>query len=633
MESVSIPNDIARFHEIGILDALLKDRTTGNNIIWGTASYEQFDKLSEITPEEVTGEYAGCIRRRAQKDKDEKTALTRVHAEVFTPAWIVKFMVDAADEAWREGRRKKSLSDGWQSYVSSNRLEITCGEAPYLVNRYDAADGSVTPIAERAGILSRKLAFVNENAKTRATWVKWAKTALKSIYGYEYQGDNLLIARINVLCTMEDYLKEAGYEGFAAEEYEDLANIISWNLWQMDGLTKCVPFGKSIKDAPMPSLFDAFEEPKEEVYSDCLIYDWEKDESIKFSSIRRDSDMKFDYIIGNPPYQEETEGTSDKPIYDKFMDEAFEVSDRVELITPARFLFNAGKTPERWNKERLSDRHFKVLEYWQKSQEVFPNNDIKGGVAITYRDTNSVIGPIGAFTSYDELNSILHKVLPFVQETSLDDLIVQQNKWNLEVLYKDYPECKAQIGSSGRERRLTTSIFTTVDVFRDKKKDGDATILGLINNKRTYRYIEPKYLDMRHDNFEKFKVIVPKSNGTGAIGEVLSTPLIGAPLIGAPLIGFTQSFIAFGAYDNEDEAEALLKYIKTKFARTMLGTLKITQDNNKGTWINVPLQDFSSSSDIDWSQSVAELDEQLYKKYGLSPEEIEFIETHVKEMD
>lgn len=337
---------------------------------------------------------------------------------------------------------------------------------------------------------------------------------------------------------------------------------------------------------------------------------------------------KFFGVIGNPPYQEETEGTSDKPIYDKFMNGAFEISERVELVTPARFLFNAGKTPEKWNKERLNDPHFKVLQYWQASQEIFPSNDIKGGIAVTYRDSKKEFGAIKTFTSFEELNSILKKVQPFITNTSLDDWIVPQNKWNLEALYKDYPECKTQIGSGGRERRLTTSIFTTVDVFHSDKHDGDATILGLVNNNRTYKFISPKYLDLSHANFEKFKVIIPKSNGTGAIGEALSTPLIGTPLI-----GYTQSFIAFGSFDNECEATALLKYIKTKFARTMLGTLKITQDNNKGTWINVPLQDFTSSSDIDWSQSVAEIDVQLYKKYGLSDDEIEFIETHVKEMD
>ena len=127
-------------------------------------------------------------------------------------------------------------------------------------------------------------------------------------------------------------------------------------------------------------------------------------------------------------------------------------------------------------------------------------------------------------------------------------------------------------------------------------------------------------------------MILPKSNGSGAIGEVLSTPLIGEPLIGEPLIGYTQSFISIGALDTKNEAEALLKYVKSKFMRTMLGVLKVTQDNNKSVWKYVPLQDFTAHSDIDWSKSVAEIDRQLYRKYDLTADEIEFIETHVKEM-
>ena len=130
------------------------------------------------------------------------------------------------------------------------------------------------------------------------------------------------------------------------------------------------------------------------------------------------------------------------------------------------------------------------------------------------------------------------------------------------------------------------------------------------------------------ENFEKYKIIIPKANGTGAIGEVLSTPLIGEPLI-----GYTETFIAIGSFFSKAEAMACLKYIKSKFARTLLGILKVTQDNTKETWRKVPLQDFTSQSDIDWSQSVADIDRQLYAKYKLSQEEIDFIDEKVRAMD
>lgn len=159
--------------------------------------------------------------------------------------------------------------------------------------------------------------------------------------------------------------------------------------------------------------------------------------------------------------------------------------------------------------------------------------------------------------------------------------------------------------------------------------DGDdyIRIFGRGRSGRTYKFISARYI-AQHPNLDKWKVIVPKANGSGALGEVLSTPLIGQPLI-----GHTQSFMSIGSFDSEAEAKALLKYVKSKFARTMLGILKITQDNPASKWKYVPLQDFTSDSDIDWSQSVADIDRQLYVKYGLGDDEIEFIESHVKEMD
>ncbi|MEG1718645.1 MAG: DEAD/DEAH box helicase, partial [Bacteroidales bacterium] len=136
-----------------------------------------------------------------------------------------------------------------------------------------------------------------------------------------------------------------------------------------------------------------------------------------------------------------------------------------------------------------------------------------------------------------------------------------------------------------------------------------------------------KYIES-HQNLLKYKVFVPKSNGSGAIGEVLSTPLIGEPLIGS-----TQSFISIGAFDNKQEASAMLKYIKSRFSRVMLGVLKVTQDNSKNVWRYVPLQDFTAQSDIDWSKSITEIDKQLYAKYGLSEDEITFIESMIKPME
>lgn len=356
--------------------------------------------------------------------------------------------------------------------------------------------------------------------------------------------------------------------------------------------------------------------------------------------------MKFDYCIGNPAYNLMSENTSDKPIYNDFMDESYKIAKKVELITPARFLFRAGKTPAKWNEKMLNDEHFKVLEYEPNSKNIFPDLTvpIKGGIAITYHDEKQNFGSIGTFTVHKELNAIANKVKRHNDFETLDDSIILQNRWNLENLYEEHPEllvpytnAKGEkvlpIGSGGKERRLTTSIFSlnkfcTTNVFNDEETENSYKILGLINNSRFYKYTNKKYIDQAQDNLNKWKVILPKSNGTGILGETLSTPIVGEPSL-----GFTQSFISIGSFDNKRDAEALLKYIKTKFTRALLAVLKVTQDNNKGTWKCVPTQNFTDNSDIDWSKSIHDIDQQLYRKYGLSEQEIEFIESHVKEMD
>ena len=331
--------------------------------------------------------------------------------------------------------------------------------------------------------------------------------------------------------------------------------------------------------------------------------------------------MKFDVVIGNPPYQEETKDTSDKPIYNYFMSEAYKFADKVCFITPARFLFNAGKTPKKWNSKMLNDEHLKVAYYEQDSSNVFPNTDIKGGVAITYRDAQKNFGKIGTFTHFEELNSILRKVVNNSFE-SIEPIV------GVQLDYKFKKEFNiSQVG-------LKTNVFNKQKhLFTDSRvSDTQIAILGLNGRSRIYKYIEEEYFILPQ-NHQKWKVYLPTSNGSGAIGEVLSTPLIGEPLIGEPLIGHTETFIGIGEFDNQEEAENLLKYIKTKFARTMLGTLKITQHNLASTWKNVPLQNFTNNSDIDWSQSIAQIDRQLYNKYGLNEKEIAFIEEKVREMD
>jgi hypothetical protein len=346
----------------------------------------------------------------------------------------------------------------------------------------------------------------------------------------------------------------------------------------------------------------------------------------------KDKNMKFTAVVGNPPYQENIEGRGDQPpVYNLFLDAAYQISDLVCMIHPARFLFNAGATPKKWNNRMLNDDYLQVLFYEQDSAKLFPNTDIKGGVVITLRDKNNKTGGLGGeFLHFDELKTILSKIKPTMSK-SIGDIMESNTSYKYsESIYKENPYLRKRV-SGGSVRYLSSSVF---DNFKEimhtqKPKDGQAyaEIYGRQNSIRAKKFMKEKYL-MPPINYRKYKVLVPASNGSGAIGEVLSTPLVGAPLI-----GHTETFISIGAFDNKAEAEAALKYLKTKFVRTMLGTLKITQSNkSKDVWSNVPLQDFTKKSDIDWSKSISDIDKQLYKKYGLDKKEIEFIETHVKEM-
>lgn len=349
----------------------------------------------------------------------------------------------------------------------------------------------------------------------------------------------------------------------------------------------------------------------------------------RFWKINNDENMKIDAIIGNPPYQVTSENTSDAPVYHLFIDLASLLAQRVSLLTPARYLFNAGKTPKDWNTKILNDEHFKVVDYWANSTDVFPTVDIKGGVAVMYRDSKLNFGKIGTFTAYKKLNIIANKVCKISENGLFAKLIYAPESYRLsDKLHEDYPWAKERL-SMGHPYDITTNIFEKLpEIFKEtyQIKEEEVRFYGRYKNERCYRWIKREYVDS-HPNLDKYKVIVPKSNGSGAIGEVLSSPLIGEPLIGV-----TQTFLTIGAFDTRTEAEACLKYVKTKFVRTMLGLLKATQHNPKDTWRLVPLQDFTAASDIDWTLSVAEIDQQLYHKYGLEAEEIAFIEEKVRAM-
>lgn len=296
------------------LKALLKDKTTKKNIIFATPVYSSkgnpIKETDQMTEEILKGFAQYEIQPRVLKNKEQQQERTRAKAEVFTPSWICNKMNNHCDEEWfgrkdvfnveqKQGWKintekvKFDAEDGWKKYVDSKRLEITCGEAPYIVSRYDAATGERIDIKQRIGILDRKLRVVNENIDNETEWFKWVLRAYQSVYGYEFQGDSLLIARINLLITFVDYMQDRWDRVPTDAELKKIINVIVWNFWQMDGISGAVPFGKPQEEYQQFNLFDfvvADESEKqdteeaEEVY--CRIYDWRSDKSLTYKSMK-----------------------------------------------------------------------------------------------------------------------------------------------------------------------------------------------------------------------------------------------------------------------------------------------------------------------------------------------------------
>ncbi|MDY6396258.1 MAG: restriction endonuclease subunit M [Treponema sp.] len=291
-----------------ILSIILLDRTTGKNILWATDDYTPISSKSQIQLSQITGSHSNRIKPRIQKQKEEQQSRTRNKAEVFTPSWICNAQNNLIDEAWFgrkdvfnsaeivEGRvnekkwksRKTKIKFStdieshktWQDYVKLTRLEITCGEAPYLASRYDTVSGKAIKLKDRIGLLDRKMRVICENAANEAEYFLWASVAFQNTYGFELQGDNLLLARANLLLSFNEYTKHFLKRLPTEEEQMKIAEIISWNLWQMDGLTFSTPF--SSPEDEHPSLFEEFN--RQENFP-CKIMDWKENKIILYKSL------------------------------------------------------------------------------------------------------------------------------------------------------------------------------------------------------------------------------------------------------------------------------------------------------------------------------------------------------------
>ena len=300
-----------------VLKILLKDKTTKKNIIWATDEYSNFgigySADDEIYPTDIEG-ITSIITPRVAKSKESQTTRIRGMAEVFTPSWVCNKqnnLIDDAwfgrknvfnietDKGWRTINEKIEFSNEkgktWQDYVKANRLEISCGEAPYLTSRYDAVSGEIIPVCDRIGFLDRKLRIVSENIDSEQKWYVWAKKAMQSVYGYDWQGDNVLLARENLLFTFVEYYESKFGVPPIPEYLLDIAKVLAWNIFQMDGIKFVVP--NSCKNTIVSTETLLGVETKEErcigcqkndnehhngIY--CRTYDWVANESVEFYS-------------------------------------------------------------------------------------------------------------------------------------------------------------------------------------------------------------------------------------------------------------------------------------------------------------------------------------------------------------
>lgn len=256
-------NDLLKL-SVSVFKTLLCDHTTGRNIFWATHDYEAlgtgYGYHSEILPELITGENGMVIRPRVLKSKENQADRVKNKAEVFTPSWVCNAQNNLVDEAWfgykdvfnveddenhtwQTNPDKVRFPEGktWKDYVCATRMEISCGEAPYIASRYDTTTGEHIAIGQRIGLLDRKLRVVGENTENSEEWLEWAQIAYTNIYGYEWQGDNLLLAREALLQSFIEYYKEKFGKDPMLRSINKIANIISWNIWQMDGLKGVVP--------------------------------------------------------------------------------------------------------------------------------------------------------------------------------------------------------------------------------------------------------------------------------------------------------------------------------------------------------------------------------------------------------
>lgn len=676
-----------------ILQTLLRDMSSGKNIIWAVDDYQElgdgYQSDDEITLERITGDNGGMIKPRAVKSKENKSNRTRNMAEVFTPLWICNKQNNLFDNVWfgRENVFNTEIEknwtvceekihfpndnhhgkDGWEDYISLTCLEITCGEAPYLVSRYDTLSGEPIPLKQRIGLLDRKLRVINERTRnfknkerSRKRWLELAKKALQSTYGFEWQGDNVLLARENLLYTVVDYYKAKFEEDVPLEWLWHFAEIIAWNIWQMDGLKCVVP--KSCHDYKKnrkifaPNMFDTkyftakalkrslgysdVDEDELQKCQGCLkdniflhngvyakIKNWSTGKIMQFkdlldeqgSEVLMSKDFKFDVIIGNPPYQVSDgggNGASAKSIYNYFVENAVKLQPRyITMITPSRW-FAGGKGLDEFRNNMLHDNRIKIIHDFPEVADCFNNVSIKGGVSYILWDRNYK-GDCSVYSHKGSKEDVL--VRPLLEKGC--DVFIRYNQAITilhKVIAKHEPVMKEIVSS-----RMPFGIPNTYKGEKTKQADDDLVIYVSGNDKEikgSTAYISRNMILKGAEMIDWHKVYISKA-GSGS--DSFPHSILTKPFYGGPGTVCNESYLVIGEFTSEQECNNVIDYIKTKFFRFLVLLKKTTQNAPRGVYGLVPQQDFTQS----WT------DEKLYRKYNLSEDEITFINSMIKPME
>lgn len=647
-----------------VLNILLKDRTTDKNIVWSTDTYEIYNRNCGVDSELQISDVLDLISKdvlvpRSLKSSELQEQRQKERAEVFTPSWVCNKMNNYYDSNWfgRDGvfntendnntwtsTDKVDFGDkSWTDYIDSRCMEVTCGEAPYLVSRYDTVTNSYIQIKDRVGLLDRKLRVINENVDNEAEWLKWVCRAYKAIYGYEYQGDNLFLARVNLLMTFIDYYNDKFCTTPDSAYIKEIAEIVSWNLWQMDGLKD------SLNYIPAENMYisDLILGYVEDITIYCKIKDWHRNKVVEFRELK-DRAKFFNFSVGNPPYQESRGKTENQTqmttfwIFHKIARSADKVSGTTCFIYPFGSWFDDVKAIEGFGEELLTDGHTVSIEAFEGSydkstwyrmdkaaQPIFEAVSLMVGVCIVLRD-----------------NLNIHESYKYSNRVYCDD-VVDINREDSDTIVPNPLFIKLginnKLGDDRLVKHLSKSTFGVDSNFVElnpklvsfNEKDWEDPVLLITNDKggssgRAKRY----YIDISNipkgDYYiDLYKVIIcsayPKcklvscsptiSNVKKRITEVVEI----LPLHSA----FGRSRVMLYASERKSECQNLLKYMQTTFFAAL-----VLEEPTKSSSIGyiIPWQDFTDNSDIDWSKSIDKINEQLYRKYNLTESEIAYLE-------